>query len=68
MPRGMSDHTPLLLKVCDSVKQGGRPFRFLNYMCSYSGFDDIVRKAWNVEVGRMDLGGIRLRLKNVKAV
>lgn len=45
MPSSVSDHTPLIIKVGDNVRGGGRPFRFFNYLIEHVLFDQVVKKA-----------------------
>jgi hypothetical protein len=42
MNAGVSDHSPLVVKVKEDTGGGGRPFRFLNHLASHKQFDLIV--------------------------
>lgn len=44
--RGLSDHSPLLLKCAPTQNHGGMPFKIFNYMAYHEEFANIVRDTW----------------------
>ncbi|XP_071727072.1 uncharacterized protein [Rutidosis leptorrhynchoides] len=66
LPRGYSDHAPLLLYK-EKVDYGARPFKLFSSWLSCPGFDDIVKETWvNFVPDGRDLS-IMAKLKNLKA-
>ncbi|GJT99100.1 RNA-directed DNA polymerase, eukaryota, reverse transcriptase zinc-binding domain protein [Tanacetum coccineum] len=45
LPRGWSDHSPILL-YCDKIDYGPVPFKFFHSWLQREGFDDCIRKAY----------------------
>lgn len=48
VPPGVSDHSPLIIKVCDQVRNRAHPFRFRNHVADHDDFLKIVREEWEV--------------------
>ncbi|GJV77026.1 RNA-directed DNA polymerase, eukaryota, reverse transcriptase zinc-binding domain protein [Tanacetum coccineum] len=46
LPRGWSDHTPIMLH-CNKVDFGPIPFKFFHSWLQRDGFDDCIKKAYN---------------------
>ncbi|XP_048492949.1 uncharacterized protein LOC125493538 [Beta vulgaris subsp. vulgaris] len=46
LPAGVSDHTPLLFSLARQPQEGGRPFRFLNFLAEQEGLLELVQQAW----------------------
>lgn len=65
LPKGLSDHTPLKISLEGSIG-GNRPFKFFNVLCDHPHFMRQVEMAWNKTVKLEGLGGILMRLVNVK--
>ncbi|XP_021866679.2 uncharacterized protein [Spinacia oleracea] len=63
---GLSDHTPLIMRYKVNVKQGGRPFKFFNYMADHKDFLTIVQERWQVEIQGTAMFRIWNKLKGIK--
>lgn len=42
----ISDHSPLLINIKSDQQQGGRPFKFFNFLATHSQFDQVVTTDW----------------------
>lgn len=65
MPRGRSDHAPLLIK-CGNQPAFPTSFRFLNIWRKHKGFIDIVKEAWEIPVGGVGMESFYQKVLNVK--
>ncbi|XP_056688387.1 uncharacterized protein [Spinacia oleracea] len=50
----------------DDVKQGGRPFKFFNYMAEHAEFQEVVKKGWSVPVRGKPMFQLWEKLKHIK--
>ena len=65
MPRGRSDHAPLLIK-CGNHSSFPTSFLFLNIWRKYKGFIDIVKEAWEISVRGVGMESFYQKVLNVK--
>ncbi|XP_028079578.1 uncharacterized protein LOC114281323 [Camellia sinensis] len=66
LPRGVSDHCPLLL-LEDGRDWGPKPFRFINAWILHPGFSFIIKKSWEESVFSGWAGFvIVMKLRNLK--
>lgn len=66
MPKGLFDHSPMLLKVHKEVIRRSCPFRYYRMWSSAPDFQSKVKKAWEANVRGSAIICIVQRLKNVK--
>jgi hypothetical protein len=62
-----SDHSPLILHVCDDKAKVGKPFQFFNYMAEHANFDTLIKENWEVPVATCNLQHILDQLKRIKS-
>ncbi|XP_056691942.1 uncharacterized protein [Spinacia oleracea] len=63
----ISDHSPLLINCFPDKAEGGRPFRFFNYLDEHSNFSAIIQTAFSDEVHGTPMFKLWCKLKKVKA-
>lgn len=63
---GLSDHSPLVIRGDIQIRQGGRPFKFFNYMAEHQDFGQVVREGWNTTVKEHAMFELWENLKYVK--
>ncbi|XP_056698200.1 uncharacterized protein [Spinacia oleracea] len=64
----ISDHSPLLINCLPDKAEGGRPFRFLNYLSEHSQFLPLVEDVWSsTEVRGSYMYKLWYKLKIVKS-
>ncbi|XP_043696682.1 uncharacterized protein LOC122647323 [Telopea speciosissima] len=68
LPPGLSDHSPTVISILDSVTFGPKPFRFFEAWIGREGFDEVVLNGWNRPVNSNLNPILRFaaHLKNVK--
>lgn len=66
MPKGLSYHSLLVLRLGGLVQSSGRSFRFLNYMTGHPDFSTVVREAWIQQDNRGILRGFWKCFKSVE--
>jgi hypothetical protein len=49
LPRGVSDHNPLLLNIGDKDKGKSYTFRFEKWWLKTVDFEDMVKRCWNID-------------------
>ena len=49
-PYGISDHSPLILKIPQTVKAKPKPFKLSNVLAHKKEFSDAVKDGWFKEV------------------
>jgi hypothetical protein len=54
LPRGISDHTPLLIDTGSNQSFGRKKFRFEKWWLERADFRDVVRKAWGTTISSVD--------------
>ncbi|XP_050233146.1 uncharacterized protein LOC126681644 [Mercurialis annua] len=63
---GVSDHSPLVIKMHNgNVKKGGG-FKFYNVWCEHQDFIDYVKRGWNININGVNMYGVYQKLKNTK--
>nr|CCA65981.1 hypothetical protein [Beta vulgaris subsp. vulgaris] len=63
---GISDHSPLIFNLATQHDEGGRPFKFLNFLADQNGFVEVVKEAWGSANHRFKMKNIWVRLQAVK--
>ncbi|XP_056688114.1 uncharacterized protein [Spinacia oleracea] len=66
MNPGISDHSPLVLSCSINMKNGGRPFKFFNYMAGQDDFLEVVQKGWNTNASGTPMFTLWQKMKAVK--
>ncbi|XP_043697297.1 uncharacterized protein LOC122648102 [Telopea speciosissima] len=69
LPLGLSDHSPAVISILESVNFGPNPFRFFEAWIGREGFDEAVLNGWNrpVNLNPNPILRFAARLKNVKS-
>lgn len=55
---GLSDHSPIVVKIKVFEKGDGGSFRFLNHMADHRRSEDIAMEEWSKHMGRIDLESV----------
>ncbi|XP_057775029.1 uncharacterized protein LOC130994010 [Salvia miltiorrhiza] len=67
LPRVGSDHSPIILSCSFSQIHAQKHFRFLNMWCSHSGFLDLVKHSWSLEIDvRCPMVRVMRKLKRLR--
>lgn len=65
----LSDHSPLLINCLPDMHEGGRPFKFLNYLAEHSQLIPIIETMWTqprIPISYMYSLWCKLKLVKVK--
>jgi hypothetical protein len=54
LPKGISDHTPLLVDTGGNQTFGKKKFRFEKWWIERADFREVVTKAWNITCSSQD--------------
>ena len=63
---GISDHSPITVDMGTVTRKKGIPLKFYNYWASLDNFDDIIDKAWNINIEGAYQFQLCQKLRNVK--
>ena len=66
-PRGLMDHSPLIIHVSDHVEKISKGFQFFNYMANLEGFKEAVVEAWSDRLYGDPMAIFWRKLKGVRA-
>ncbi|XP_022020222.1 uncharacterized protein LOC110920312 [Helianthus annuus] len=65
-PFRISDHTPCILKMANSVKVKQKPFKFANFLTSKPEFRLFVEQEWTKRVQGVTMFSVTKKLRNLK--
>ncbi|XP_056697506.1 uncharacterized protein [Spinacia oleracea] len=65
LPEGAFDHCPAIIRTY-SADATHKPFRFFNMWCNAPGFEELVARAWEVQIRGCAMFRICQRLKGLK--
>ncbi|XP_056171295.1 uncharacterized protein LOC115678577 [Syzygium oleosum] len=63
---GISDHTPMIVRVLPQ-QPSRKPFKFFNFWMSHPSFESTVKQVWDLAISRSPLFGLCSKLKMLKA-
>lgn len=64
---GLSDHSPIILKLYDKENSGPKQFRFWNWWTKKMAFVSLVQDAWQENVRGNPMFRLVMKLKRVKS-
>ncbi|VFQ83797.1 unnamed protein product [Cuscuta campestris] len=67
LPRGNSDHSPILLKLLSLIFNGPSPFKFLNCWSSHHTFHPLILQNWGPYEGG-GMRGLSQKLNNIRSI
>ncbi|VFQ72543.1 unnamed protein product [Cuscuta campestris] len=67
LPRGNSDHSPILLKLLSPIFNGPSPFKFLNCWSSHHTFHPLILQNWGPYEGG-GMRGLSQKLNNIRSI
>ncbi|XP_021863540.2 uncharacterized protein [Spinacia oleracea] len=62
----ISDHVPLMISCLPDVPEGGKPFRFLNFLADHTQFAPLVKAVWDSPGAGTCMFQLWCKLKQVK--
>ncbi|XP_056694826.1 uncharacterized protein [Spinacia oleracea] len=62
----ISDHVPLMISCLPDVPEGGKPFRFLNFLADHTQFEPLVKAVWDSPGAGTCMFQLWCKLKQVK--
>ncbi|KAL8147715.1 hypothetical protein AgCh_005151 [Apium graveolens] len=68
LPRGVSDHSSAIVKLCQARQQGKRSFKFNNFLAYRNNFLNLVEAEWSKRDGGFKMFQIVQKLHRLKRV
>ena len=66
LPAGMSDHSPMVVKVTGNVQNIKKPFRFFDMWMDHDEFMPLVKKVWDQHSGGCPMYQLCCKLRKLK--
>ena len=66
LPAGISDHSPMVVKVTGNVQNIKKPFRFFDMWMDHDEFMPLVKKVWDQHLGGCPMYQLCCKLRKLK--